>query len=210
METPPPTIQPPNRTRAVIFHADPMKYKPGLMRRWIEEDNKGFEFWVSGCCKKVEGLVNWRRHSLSTWHTGLTLHTDFAWVSESSASQNTTGTDDFLHQNTLRRYDTFWVSTWAGFLEGFFGTHFQAFSTGEWFYDTFLIFSVRTSVRPLEVIWQKPVNDSLGGPSHLSFCFFLPLELLSLLFVTLRYIGAGPDRLTCLALNPPGFLGGSS
>ncbi|RPB23565.1 hypothetical protein L211DRAFT_838417, partial [Terfezia boudieri ATCC MYA-4762] len=27
------------RTQAVVLHAAPTKYKPGLMRRWIEEDN---------------------------------------------------------------------------------------------------------------------------------------------------------------------------
>ncbi|KAF8419084.1 hypothetical protein EV426DRAFT_720182 [Tirmania nivea] len=27
------------QTRAVVLHAAPSKYKPGLMRRWIEEDN---------------------------------------------------------------------------------------------------------------------------------------------------------------------------
>ncbi|KAF8420016.1 hypothetical protein BGX38DRAFT_619968 [Terfezia claveryi] len=35
------TTPPPNRSRAIVFHAAPMKYKPGLMRRWIEEDNEG-------------------------------------------------------------------------------------------------------------------------------------------------------------------------
>ena len=28
-------------TRAFVMHAAPLKYKPGTMRRWIEEDNKG-------------------------------------------------------------------------------------------------------------------------------------------------------------------------
>ncbi|RPB23559.1 hypothetical protein L211DRAFT_838410, partial [Terfezia boudieri ATCC MYA-4762] len=28
------------RTQAVVLHAAPTKYKTGLMRRWIEEDNK--------------------------------------------------------------------------------------------------------------------------------------------------------------------------
>ena len=36
---PPPTA----KARAVIMHAAPLCYKPGTMRRWIEEDNKGVE-----------------------------------------------------------------------------------------------------------------------------------------------------------------------
>jgi len=28
-------------TRAIVMHAAPLKYKPGTMRRWIEEDNEG-------------------------------------------------------------------------------------------------------------------------------------------------------------------------
>ncbi|RPB29182.1 hypothetical protein L211DRAFT_845181 [Terfezia boudieri ATCC MYA-4762] len=36
-KNPPPSI----RARAVVSHAAPSKYKPGLMLRWIEEDNKG-------------------------------------------------------------------------------------------------------------------------------------------------------------------------
>ncbi|RPB23568.1 hypothetical protein L211DRAFT_838422 [Terfezia boudieri ATCC MYA-4762] len=39
--TPPPRDSPLNQPRAIVFHAAPMKYKPGLMRRWIEEDNQG-------------------------------------------------------------------------------------------------------------------------------------------------------------------------
>ncbi|RPB28785.1 hypothetical protein L211DRAFT_237314 [Terfezia boudieri ATCC MYA-4762] len=39
--TPPPRNSPLNQPRAVVFPAAPMKYKPGLMRRWIEEDNEG-------------------------------------------------------------------------------------------------------------------------------------------------------------------------
>jgi len=35
----PPTY--PTTTRALVMHAAPLKYKPGTMRRWIEEDNKG-------------------------------------------------------------------------------------------------------------------------------------------------------------------------
>ena len=31
----------PPTTRALVMHAAPLKYKPGAMRRWIEEDNKG-------------------------------------------------------------------------------------------------------------------------------------------------------------------------
>jgi len=31
----------PPTTRALIMHAAPLKYKPGTMRRWIEEDNRG-------------------------------------------------------------------------------------------------------------------------------------------------------------------------
>ncbi|RPB18908.1 hypothetical protein L211DRAFT_899508 [Terfezia boudieri ATCC MYA-4762] len=38
------TSEHPNLTtqarQAVVLHAAPTKYKPGLMRRWIEEDNK--------------------------------------------------------------------------------------------------------------------------------------------------------------------------
>ena len=30
----------PSTTRALVMHAAPLKYKPGTMRRWIEEDNK--------------------------------------------------------------------------------------------------------------------------------------------------------------------------
>ena len=41
----------PVRTLAVVMHADPLCYKPGMMRRWIEEDNKGVEIteirWVT-------------------------------------------------------------------------------------------------------------------------------------------------------------------
>ncbi|KAF8442517.1 hypothetical protein BGX38DRAFT_1272322 [Terfezia claveryi] len=37
----PPERTYPTRARAVILHAATTKYKPGLMRRWIEEDNKG-------------------------------------------------------------------------------------------------------------------------------------------------------------------------
>ncbi|RPB27267.1 hypothetical protein L211DRAFT_897332 [Terfezia boudieri ATCC MYA-4762] len=33
-------ISPPRRVQAVVLHTAPTKYKPGLMRRWIEEDNK--------------------------------------------------------------------------------------------------------------------------------------------------------------------------
>jgi len=33
--------QAPPQARAVVLHAAPTKYKPGQMRRWIEEDNKG-------------------------------------------------------------------------------------------------------------------------------------------------------------------------
>ena len=29
------------RTRTSVMHAAPLKYKPGTMRRWTEEDNKG-------------------------------------------------------------------------------------------------------------------------------------------------------------------------
>ncbi|RPB20007.1 hypothetical protein L211DRAFT_578174 [Terfezia boudieri ATCC MYA-4762] len=39
--TAPPRDSPLNQPRAIVFHAAPMKYKPGLMRRWIEEDNEG-------------------------------------------------------------------------------------------------------------------------------------------------------------------------
>ncbi|RPB21247.1 hypothetical protein L211DRAFT_840851 [Terfezia boudieri ATCC MYA-4762] len=39
--TPPPRNSPLNQARAIVLHAAPMKYKPGLMRRWIEEDNEG-------------------------------------------------------------------------------------------------------------------------------------------------------------------------
>jgi len=28
-------------TQALVMHAAPLKYKPGTMRRWVEEDNKG-------------------------------------------------------------------------------------------------------------------------------------------------------------------------
>ncbi|KAF8435230.1 hypothetical protein BGX38DRAFT_1275130 [Terfezia claveryi] len=44
--TPPPNPSPnlrkttQARTQAVVLHAAPTKYKPGLMRRWIEDDNK--------------------------------------------------------------------------------------------------------------------------------------------------------------------------
>ena len=31
----------PPTTRALVMHAAPLKYKPGTMRRWIEEDNRG-------------------------------------------------------------------------------------------------------------------------------------------------------------------------
>jgi len=31
----------PSATRALVMHAAPLKYMPGTMRRWIEEDNKG-------------------------------------------------------------------------------------------------------------------------------------------------------------------------
>ncbi|KAF8440671.1 hypothetical protein BGX38DRAFT_1144485 [Terfezia claveryi] len=34
------TNPPPMRVQAVVLHAAPTKYKPGLMRHWIEEDNK--------------------------------------------------------------------------------------------------------------------------------------------------------------------------
>ncbi|RPB24376.1 hypothetical protein L211DRAFT_837774, partial [Terfezia boudieri ATCC MYA-4762] len=38
--TPPTNRKTQVRTQAVVLHAAPTKYKPGLMRRWIEEDNK--------------------------------------------------------------------------------------------------------------------------------------------------------------------------
>ena len=31
------------RTQAIVMHAAPLRYKLGMMRRWIEEDNKGVE-----------------------------------------------------------------------------------------------------------------------------------------------------------------------
>ncbi|KAF8448473.1 hypothetical protein BGX38DRAFT_586932 [Terfezia claveryi] len=85
---------PPNRTPAAVYHAVPMKYKRSAgSKRTIRR----LEFWASaGCCKKLEGLVNWHHHSLSTWQRRLTLHTGYALASESSAPWNTTGTDDSL------------------------------------------------------------------------------------------------------------------
>lgn len=32
---------PPPQVRTLVMHAAPLKFKPGTMRRWIEEDNKG-------------------------------------------------------------------------------------------------------------------------------------------------------------------------
>ena len=37
-QPPPPAT---THTRAIVLHAAPTKYKPGQMRRWIEEDNQG-------------------------------------------------------------------------------------------------------------------------------------------------------------------------
>jgi len=34
-------LENPPTTRALVLHAAPQKFKPGTMRRWIEEDNKG-------------------------------------------------------------------------------------------------------------------------------------------------------------------------
>jgi len=31
------------RTRTVVMHAAPLRYKPGMMRRWLEEDNEAVE-----------------------------------------------------------------------------------------------------------------------------------------------------------------------
>ena len=39
----PPSPPPTAKARAVVMHAAPLHYKPGTMRRWIEEDNKGVE-----------------------------------------------------------------------------------------------------------------------------------------------------------------------
>ncbi|RPB18387.1 hypothetical protein L211DRAFT_843674, partial [Terfezia boudieri ATCC MYA-4762] len=38
--TPPTNRKTQVRTQAVVLHAAPTKYKPSLMRKWIEEDNK--------------------------------------------------------------------------------------------------------------------------------------------------------------------------
>ncbi|KAF8429308.1 hypothetical protein BGX38DRAFT_1146978 [Terfezia claveryi] len=50
---PPPPHTHTNRTQAVVFHAGPMKYKPGLMRRWIEEDNQRVR--IPGICWLQKG-----------------------------------------------------------------------------------------------------------------------------------------------------------
>jgi len=31
------------KTQTVVMHAAPLRYKPGMVRRWLEEDNKGVE-----------------------------------------------------------------------------------------------------------------------------------------------------------------------
>jgi len=38
-----PNLERPPITRALVMHAAPLKYKPGTMRRWIEEDNRGIK-----------------------------------------------------------------------------------------------------------------------------------------------------------------------
>ncbi|RPB18000.1 hypothetical protein L211DRAFT_844167 [Terfezia boudieri ATCC MYA-4762] len=72
-----------------------MEYKPGLMRRWIEEDNEGAR--ILGIRWLLHRQKGWqtRHHSSSTWQKELTLHVGFAWVGGSSAPLNTSGTDDF-------------------------------------------------------------------------------------------------------------------
>ncbi|KAF8453213.1 hypothetical protein BGX38DRAFT_1141655 [Terfezia claveryi] len=65
---------PPMRTGAVVFHAAPSKYKPGLMRRWIEEDNKGVQIvgirWLLQEGRRVgklaSSLVIYLAHSIDS------------------------------------------------------------------------------------------------------------------------------------------------
>ncbi|KAF8436695.1 hypothetical protein BGX38DRAFT_1332969 [Terfezia claveryi] len=98
---PPNTPKTTNRTQAVVLHAAPMRYKPGLMRRWIEEDNQGARIlgirWLLQEGRRAE---SWRHHSLSTWRRGSTLHTGFAWASESSAPQHVI-IFEFFHLRTV-------------------------------------------------------------------------------------------------------------
>ena len=48
----PPTLK---RARAVVMHGAPLRYKPGTMRQWIEEDNRGVE--IMGIRGHLPGIV---------------------------------------------------------------------------------------------------------------------------------------------------------
>lgn len=84
-----PTPNPPKKptstpARAVFLHAVPTKYKPGLMRGWIEEDNKR--------AKIVD--IRWLFHRSSTWRKKSRFSMGSAWIIDSSAPWNSTGRDD--------------------------------------------------------------------------------------------------------------------
>ena len=43
--------------QAVVMHGAPLRYKLGLMRRWIEEDNAGVEIMGTRQLVKEHGLI---------------------------------------------------------------------------------------------------------------------------------------------------------
>lgn len=67
------------RARTVVFHGAPTKYKPGLVRRWIEGNNN--EARILGVRLMLHGgrrVGSWRRHWSITWRKRSTLRT--AWA----------------------------------------------------------------------------------------------------------------------------------
>ncbi|KAF8442513.1 hypothetical protein BGX38DRAFT_1261327 [Terfezia claveryi] len=121
---------PPMRVQAVVLHAAPTKYKPGLMRRWIEEDNKTAQ--IQGNSLAFKGGQKDREAGIITGHLHDGDNRPYTWAPHG--------------QEIIPNYDI-QLGELGRFTVLFLLTHIT--STGEgrdredhfYTYDTFLYFS---------------------------------------------------------------------
>ena len=69
-----PTPKRPPTTRALVMHTAPLKYKPGTMRRWVKEDNRGVKivgiWWLlreDRRGQETSSLVIYMRDPVEAW-----------------------------------------------------------------------------------------------------------------------------------------------